>query len=331
VAVSDKGEVRAWGSFRVSLFGPSTCYCGSTDDPTQSSDGVLGFDGVPGHSPFQFTPIALHSLQKAKVQVVQISCGSDFVLALTTTGHVYGWGDGEQQQLGRRIMGRRRLNGLEPERLGLRNIVSVSTGMYHSFAIDTNGIVWAWGLNTFHQTGVSSSKGGDEDMVTVPAQVDALHPDKHNGGKVIRIQGGEHHSIFLFDNGEVWACGRSDAHQIGISDEHPAFEGIRERREDAMGVKNKKVEAAQKKVDALKGDEDEEVKDEVNRELAAAQANLAAALDEYVPEPVRVGHNVFGNWYKLMASGCRYTSRLFPSRTPRHLLFRLLVNQQITP
>ena len=251
----------------------------------QSNDGVLGFDGVPGHSPFQFTPIALSSLEKAKVEITSVSCGSDHVLALTTTGHVYVWGNGQQNQLGRRIIERRKLNGLEPERLGLRNINLVSAGMYHSFAVDAIGTVWAWGLNTFHQTGLTPGKGGDEEMVIVPAQVEALSPDKHDGAKVVQIAGGEHHSIFLLDNGEVWGCGRSDAHQLGLAEDHPAFEGIRERREDARKVKQAKVDAAQKKVDAAV---DDEAKEETERELASAQASLAAALDEYVPEPVRV-------------------------------------------
>ncbi|ORY29674.1 regulator of chromosome condensation 1/beta-lactamase-inhibitor protein II [Naematelia encephala] len=296
VAVSDKGEVRAWGSFR-------------------SNDGVLGFDGVPGHSPFQFNPMPLHSLQKAKVQVVQVSCGADHVLALTTTGHVYVWGNGQQSQLGRRIMERRKLNGLEPERLGLRNITYVSTGTYHSFAVDASGTVWAWGLNTFRQTGVADSRGGEEDMISIPTQVDSLHPDEHNGAKVVQISGGEHHTIFLFDNGEVWGCGRCDAHQIGIAEDHPAFQGVLARRKAMQQAKAEKLDAALGKLEQAKKEGDEEKQEAAEQAVGAAQANLHAALDEYIPEPVRICFPPIPETYEIVPDFPTY-SESSPSDNP---------------
>ncbi|MDN8901958.1 hypothetical protein Q0O39_13725, partial [Staphylococcus aureus] len=93
---------------------------------------------------------------------------------------------------------RRRLNGLEPERLGLRNIVHIAAGQYHSFAVDKNGHVYAWGLNTFKQCGLEG-RDGDEEMIIRPTVVNSLSPENHNGAKVIQVDGGEHHSLFLFD------------------------------------------------------------------------------------------------------------------------------------
>ena len=251
---------------------------------------MLGFDGVPGHSPFQFKPIPLASLRRAKVQVVQVACGENHVLALTTTGHVYGWGSGQQNQLGRRIMSRRLLNGLEPERLGLRNIVHVAAGVFHSFAVDVNGTVWAWGLNTFHQTGLTPARGGDDDMVIVPGQVDALSPENHKGAKVVQMSGGEHHSLFLFDNGQVWGCGRSDARQLGIAEDHPAMGGIKERREEVRHARLDKVKVAQKKLQTLiaRGDVDDNDRKEAENQVQAAEIDVNTPQDDYVPEPVRV-------------------------------------------
>ena len=182
-------------------------------------------------------------------------------------------------------MARRQLNGLEPERLGLRNIVHVAAGVYHSFAVDASGNVWAWGLNTFHQTGLDT----DEEMIIVPAQIEALAPKHHHGAKVVQISGGEHHSLFLFDNGEVWGCGRSDAHQLGIPQDHPAFEGIKERREEVKKQKLAKLDAARKRLEDLiaKGG-DEEDKAEAENEVQGAEINVNTLQDDYVPEPVRV-------------------------------------------
>lgn len=231
--------------------------------------------------------MAIPSLEKLKF--VSVSCGADHVLALTTTGHVWVWGNGQQNQLGRRIIERRKKNGLEPERLGLRNIVLASTGTYHSFAVDVEGKVYAWGLNTFHQTGISPDRGGNEEMIITPTPVDSLHPSQHDGARVIQIEGGEHHTIFLFDNGEVWGCGRADANQIGIGKDHPAQKGLEERREEIKTEKQDKVDAAQKKLDAVKeAQKGEEEVEDAEKELQGAQASLAAAMDEYVPEPVRV-------------------------------------------
>jgi len=156
--------------------------------------------------------------------------------------------------------------------------------------VDVNGTVWAWGLNTFHQTGIPSFRGGDEELVIAPAQVDALSPENHGGAKVVAISGGEHHSLFLFDNGEVWGCGRCDAHELGLAEDHPAYEGIKARREETRKRKELNVEAKQKKLDAIvSADEvDEEAREKAEMELQEAQASLRMPMGEYVPEPVRI-------------------------------------------
>ncbi|WVQ83752.1 hypothetical protein IAT38_005896 [Cryptococcus sp. DSM 104549] len=283
VAISDKGELRAWGSFR-------------------SNDGVLGFDGVPGHPNFQFTPISLPAL--AKVKVCQVSCGADFVLALTTAGHVYVWGKGEENQLGRRIIARRRINGLEPERLGLRNIVHVSAGIYHSFAVDKDGVVFGWGLNTFNQTGVETGKNGSfESMIITPTAVETLKPEHHGGSKVIQVAGGEHYSLFLFDNGEVWGCGRCDANELGLGEDHPAREGLKERREELQREREENVALKQKALDAIlqKENVDEDVKAVAEAALSEAQAALhVPPSGEYVPEPVRIAFPPIPESYEVV-------------------------------
>lgn len=97
-------------------------------------------------------------------EFINIACGTDHILALSKTGVVYAWyvlacrysilacslvstisrGNGQQAQLGRKIIERRKTSGLEPERLALRNIVCIGSGSYHSFAVDKAGVVYAW-------------------------------------------------------------------------------------------------------------------------------------------------------------------------------------------
>lgn len=202
-------------------------------------------------------------------RVVQAACGADHALALTTQGVVYAWGNGQQHQLGRKIIERRKANGLTPEPLHIRNIVSIGTGSYHSFAIDSNGVVYGWGLNKMNQTGVSSERGGDEDTIPVPTPIDALHPDNHGGSKVIQISGGEHHTLFLFDNGQVWGCGRCDGKELGLSKDHPAYKAILESNENT--AHEARVEKAKKQ----------------GLEVEQTEAPKTIA-DEHVSEPVRI-------------------------------------------
>ncbi|TDL26079.1 RCC1/BLIP-II [Rickenella mellea] len=209
VALGDRGEIRVWGSFRA-------------------SDGLLGFDGKPGSPKTQSIPIALPSL--SNITFVQVACGTDHVLALTAQGTVYVWGNGQQAQLGRRIIERRKVNGLSPERLALRRIKLIGTGSYHSFAVTETGVVYAWGLNNMRQTGVSVELGGDEDIIWSPTEVTALNPERlGNGRRVVQICGGEHHTIFLLSDGQVYGCGRCDGFEVGLADDHPAMIELRRR------------------------------------------------------------------------------------------------------
>ncbi|KZV91503.1 RCC1/BLIP-II protein [Exidia glandulosa HHB12029] len=193
IALSDNGELRVWGTFR-------------------SSNGLLGFNTI---SPTQLVPVDLPLLRKSKF--VSIVCGANHVLALTNTGRVWVWGDGEKGRLGRRIVERRPVNALVPERLALKNIILIGAGDYHSFAQDARGIVYAWGENSAHQTGVDT----DDTVLWTPTEVDALHPDELGGRRVVQISCGEHHSLFLLSDGSVLACGRADDGQTGLADDHP--------------------------------------------------------------------------------------------------------------
>ncbi|KAG8693775.1 hypothetical protein FRC09_010302 [Ceratobasidium sp. 395] len=198
IALSSEGQLRAWGSFR-------------------SNEGAFGFDGTPGSARIQYLPTSLANLTKDTF--VQVACGGDHCLALTATGSVYVWGTGEMFQLGRKILERHKKHGLFPEKLHLRNIVSIGCGAYHSFAIDKNGVVYAWGLNVKRQCGIP----GAEDQILQPTPVPALHPDElGHGARVVQAVGGNHHSIFVTSDGRVYGCGNLTDSQLGLGEDHPA-------------------------------------------------------------------------------------------------------------
>lgn len=278
LAISDRGELRAWGSFRA-------------------AEGLLGFDGSAGSSKTQLVPQALRNVDKHTI--VQVACGDDHFLALTSTGMVFACGNGEQSQLGRKIISRHKEHGLTPERLALKNIVLVGTGSYHSFAVDKDGQVFAWGLNSFHQTGVDEDDGGWEEVISTPTRVAALSPSNLPGGaRVVEICGGAHHTLFLLSNGDVYVCGRSDGHEVGLGDDHPEMVASRERKDEAKAAR---AEREKQELATMHGGEDGQVitatNEDGSRTLSEQEVALVAAENaaraiplpnDYVPLPTRL-------------------------------------------
>jgi alpha-tubulin suppressor-like RCC1 family protein len=87
--------------------------------------------------------------------------------------------------------------------MGLKNIVQVSTGQYHSMALDQSGVVWTWGDNLFGQLG----DGSETDRIK-PTPIPSLK-------NIVAIDAGGNHSLALTKNGEVWAWGRNEFFQLG--------------------------------------------------------------------------------------------------------------------
>ncbi|KAI8324798.1 RCC1/BLIP-II, partial [Martensiomyces pterosporus] len=185
-ALSEDGHVYSWGTFR-------------------SAEGIMGFtEGIE----IQDMPMVVNAFREP---IVDLCSGVDHAIALSASGKVYAWGYGQQGQLGRLIMERRRTRGLTPEKLRLQDIHHIGSGSYHSFAVAKDGTVYAWGLNNFHQLGLRPEDGGNEEIVHEPTVVAAL-----NGLGVVKISGGEHHSIALTKDGKLYSFGRSDSHQTGL-------------------------------------------------------------------------------------------------------------------
>ncbi|ORY61410.1 regulator of chromosome condensation 1/beta-lactamase-inhibitor protein II [Pseudomassariella vexata] len=188
--LTEDGYVYGWGTFR-------------------GSDGIIGFSDEVRVQP---TPIRIPDLKN----ISRLACGSNHVLAMDKDGKVLTWGSGGQYQLGRKPISRHGgpLAGLKPEACGRftkrHHAVDIAAGSYHSFYLDNNGKVWAWGLNNYSQTGHTDDTGKDDAMVLLPKVVDSLREKS-----VARLAGGEHHSVAATEDGELLTWGRVDGHQVG--------------------------------------------------------------------------------------------------------------------
>ncbi|KAJ5222726.1 Ran exchange factor Prp20/Pim1 [Penicillium citrinum] len=185
-ALTDDGLVYGWGTFR-------------------SNDGILGFDET--HR-VQMTPILIPSLKK----ITYLACGANHVLALNEKGKVFSWGSGQQNQLGRRIVERNKLHGLQPREFGIRKkVVSIGCGSYHSFAIAATGSVYSWGLNSFGATAIREGAGDDEAAIVHPTIVESL-----TNKDIVQLCGGSHHSMGRTADGKCLVWGRLDGFQSGL-------------------------------------------------------------------------------------------------------------------
>lgn len=192
--LSRDGLVYGWGTFR-------------------DSNGVYGFTLDPVTDEIvkkQATPALIRGLRNIR----SLSVGADFALALDSAGVVYAWGPGQQDQLGRRLLERRRHRALVPARVELpkrQRFVSVHACIDHAFAVDVAGDAWAWGLNNYAQTGIADSAGQEEASITVPRKVASLA-----GRRLRALHGGRHHSIAVTRAGECLVWGRMDGGQSGL-------------------------------------------------------------------------------------------------------------------
>ena len=140
------------------------------------------------------------------VGATDVAGGREHALAVVSGG-VYAWGADTKGAVGDGGVYEVAVN--TPRRVGatvLSGIDSVTTGHYHSMALDTEAAaVWAWGWNSRGQTGPG---GGTSLKTGAPVRVTGLT------GDVSMIAAGRAHSLALV-GGQVYAWGDNGAGQLG--------------------------------------------------------------------------------------------------------------------
>lgn len=158
--------------------------------------------------------LQLHGEEK----VADVVCGDKHLVVLTTFGDVYTWGVGDFGQLG--IASPTHDLVMPPCKTSLQTrAVLIGAGGSTSFAVDEDGVAWGWGLNAHGQTCTGHIDEATDDTVMLPEKVDGL-----GGNKVTQIVGGEYHTLFLLDDGRVFACGRTAGGELGQLRDRDAFE-----------------------------------------------------------------------------------------------------------
>ncbi|XP_063734306.1 regulator of chromosome condensation [Eleginops maclovinus] len=193
-ALTEDGTVYLWGSFR-------------------DNNGVIGL---------------LEPMKKSTVPVkvpmtepvVKITSGTDHLVLVTLEGNLYSSGTAEQGQLGRVPEhfsdrgGRKGLNRLLlPQMVKVKGKVHFADafcGAYLTFAVSRDGHVYGFGLSNYHQLGTKSTK-----LCFVPVKLTSF---KNSTTSWVEFCGGQHHSLCLDAEGQVYSLGRAEYGRLGLGE-----------------------------------------------------------------------------------------------------------------
>ncbi|MCD1260078.1 S8 family serine peptidase [Paenibacillus athensensis] len=164
-----------------------------------NSFGQLGTAAVPT----QTTAVPITGLSA----IAAVSAGGGFSVAVKNDGTVWAWGYNASGELGDGTYANRSVpvQVKDISNNNLTNVISISSGSYHTLALKSDGTVWAWGYNNAGQIGSGNDPGG---MFPRAIQVSNL-------SGIVRIAAGGSHSLALKGDGTVWGWGEGTQGQLG--------------------------------------------------------------------------------------------------------------------
>lgn len=132
-------------------------------------------------------------------------------LALTSDGKVYGWGENAGGQLGNGSTAAAVASPVAVDMSGAllgKTVVAVAAGAFHSLALTSDGLLFAWGKNTNGELGNNST--ADSSVPTLVDMTGVLA-----GKAIVQIAAGQGCSAVLDSTGKVYAWGQNNYGQLG--------------------------------------------------------------------------------------------------------------------
>ena len=145
--------------------------------------------------------------------IVQMSVGAANAVALADDGRVFTWGRYSGQGVESEIKFPNQPK--HPDGTGaLGGIVQVAAGFNHTLALSGDGKVYAWGWNSYGETG----RGTAQTQEMLPATVKLV--DGTELGNIVQVVAGYHYSLALAADGRVYAWGDNGYEQLGLGAAH---------------------------------------------------------------------------------------------------------------
>eukprot|EP01084_Bolivina_argentea_P127561 225562_1 len=136
----------------------------------------------------------------------KMAMGEYHTLILSTKGTLLSFGNGYFGRLGH---GSTNTEYVPKVIKSLKSIpiIDIECGSSHNLCISNNGNVYSFGMNGCGQLGI-----GNSITQTQPHRIDYF---AQNGIKIIAINGGRSHSIFISEKGQLFMCGDGRQTQLG--------------------------------------------------------------------------------------------------------------------
>jgi alpha-tubulin suppressor-like RCC1 family protein len=140
--------------------------------------------------------------------VTAIGTGGNHSLFLKSNGSLWAMGDNGSGQLGDGTYNSGSYDvGTVPEQIVAGGVAAIAAAFYHSLFLKSDGSLWGMGENYYGQL-------GDGNFVT-NYPYGTNQPEPIVAGNVIAIAAGGRHSLFLKNDGSLWAMGLNNYGQLG--------------------------------------------------------------------------------------------------------------------
>lgn len=145
--------------------------------------------------------------------LVSVSQGYDFTVALTTYGTVLAWGQNGSGQLGQGSTLTPSSTQTPVRVLNLTQVTAVAAGSEFAMALRSDGTVWAWGDDSVGQMGDCNGCqiGGSTTNWVTATQVSGV-------SNVVAIAAGAVYAVVVEADGTVWTWGDDSEGELGTGD-----------------------------------------------------------------------------------------------------------------
>ena len=125
--------------------------------------------------------------------------------AIRSDNTLWSWGYNSQGQLGDGTI-TTRSSPVQVISTSLSSPVLIAGGNNFCYAVDQNGLVWAWGTNGLGELGIGTYSPGDYRLSPLPVVDNSIYPFPQLSN-ITQISSGYGNGLALKSNGEIWAWG----------------------------------------------------------------------------------------------------------------------------